>query len=84
MDLFDKCREFKEHRLAKAAGVYPYFLPISENHGTEVTVHGKRLIMAGSNNYLGLTKHPKVMAAAEIRNASNTPWTRPFRLSRTI
>lgn len=65
MDLFDKCREFKEHRLAKAAGVYPYFLPISENHGTEVTVHGKRLIMAGSNNYLGLTKHPKVMAAAE-------------------
>jgi 8-amino-7-oxononanoate synthase len=65
VDLFDKCREFKEHRLAKAAGVYPYFLPISENHGTEVTVHGKRLIMAGSNNYLGLTKHPKVMAAAE-------------------
>lgn len=65
MDLFDKCREFKEHRLAKAAGVYPYFLPISENHGTEVTIGGKRLIMAGSNNYLGLTKHPKVMAAAE-------------------
>ena len=65
MDLFDKCREFKEHRLAKAAGVYPYFLPIAENHGTEVTVGGKRLIMAGSNNYLGLTKHPKVMAAAE-------------------
>ena len=65
MDLFDKCRAFKEHRLAKAAGVYPYFLPISENHGTEVTIGGKRLIMAGSNNYLGLTKHPKVIAAAE-------------------
>jgi 8-amino-7-oxononanoate synthase len=51
--------------LAQRAGIYPYFLPIAENHGTEVTIHGKRLIMAGSNNYLGLTKHPKVMAAAE-------------------
>ncbi len=65
MDLFDKCNRFKEHRLAKAAGIYPYFLPIAENHGTEVTVEGRRLIMAGSNNYLGLTKHPKVIAAAD-------------------
>ncbi len=65
MDLFDKCNRFKEHRLAKAAGIYPYFLPIAENHGTEVTVGGRRIIMAGSNNYLGLTKHPKVIAAAE-------------------
>ena len=65
MDLFDKCNRFKEHRLAKAAGFYPYFLPIAENHGTEVTINGRRIIMAGSNNYLGLTKHPKVMAAAE-------------------
>ncbi|MEK7315962.1 MAG: aminotransferase class I/II-fold pyridoxal phosphate-dependent enzyme, partial [Candidatus Eisenbacteria bacterium] len=51
--------------MAQRAGIYPYFLPISENHGTEVTIKGKRLIMAGSNNYLGLTKHPKVIAAAE-------------------
>jgi 7-keto-8-aminopelargonate synthetase-like enzyme len=51
--------------LAKAAGIYPYFLPIAENHGTEVTIGGRRMIMAGSNNYLGLTKHPKVIAAAE-------------------
>jgi 8-amino-7-oxononanoate synthase len=65
VDLFSKCNDFTEHRLAQRAGVYPYFLPIAENHGTEVTVQGKRLIMAGSNNYLGLTKHPKVMAAAE-------------------
>jgi 8-amino-7-oxononanoate synthase len=65
VDIFEKCERFKEHRLAQAAGIYPYFLPISENHGTEVTIQGKRLIMAGSNNYLGLTKHPKVMAAAE-------------------
>lgn len=65
VDIFDKCNEFTEHRLAQRAGIYPYFLPIAENHGTEVTVQGRRLIMAGSNNYLGLTKHPKVMAAAE-------------------
>lgn len=65
MDLFDKCNRFKEHRLAQAAGIYPYFLPIAQNHGTEVTIDGRRIIMAGSNNYLGLTKHPKVMAAAE-------------------
>jgi 8-amino-7-oxononanoate synthase len=65
VDLFDKCSAFKEHRLVQKAGFYPYFLPISDNHGTEVTIAGKRLIMAGSNNYLGLTKHPKVIAAAE-------------------
>lgn len=65
VDLFDKCNAFKEHRLVQRAGFYPYFLPISDNHGTEVTIDGKRLIMAGSNNYLGLTKHPKVIAAAE-------------------
>ena len=64
MDLFEKCERFTEHRVAQRAGFYPYFLPISENHGTEVTIGGKRLIMAGSNNYLGLTKHPRVMAAA--------------------
>ncbi|MGH7682538.1 MAG: aminotransferase class I/II-fold pyridoxal phosphate-dependent enzyme [Candidatus Eiseniibacteriota bacterium] len=65
VDLFDKCNAFKEHRLVQRAGFYPYFLPISDNHGTEVTIDGKRLIMAGSNNYLGLTKDPRVIAAAE-------------------
>jgi 8-amino-7-oxononanoate synthase len=65
MDLFDKCKKFKEHQLAKRAGVYPYFLPIQENHGPEVIIGGRKVIMAGSNNYLGLTQHPKVLAAAE-------------------
>ena len=64
MDLFDKCNRFKEHRLAKAAGIYPYFLPIAENHGTEVTIDGRRIIMAGSNNYLGLTTHPRLRQRA--------------------
>lgn len=45
-------------------GVYPYFIPLDENEGSEVVFKGKRLIMCGSNNYLGLTTHPKVREAA--------------------
>ena len=44
--------------------MYPYFIPLNENEGTEVVFQGKRLIMCGSNNYLGLTTHPKVREAA--------------------
>lgn len=65
MDLFDKCKKYREHHLAKRAGIYPYFLPIQENHGPEVIIAGKKVIMAGSNNYLGLTQHPRVLAAAD-------------------
>jgi len=45
-------------------GIYPYFIPLSENEGTVVEFKGHRLIMCGSNNYLGLTTHPKVREAA--------------------
>lgn len=45
-------------------GIYPYFLALAENEGTEVVFNGKRMIMCGSNNYLGLTTHPKVKEAA--------------------
>lgn len=44
--------------------MYPYFIPISDSEGTEVEIKGRRLIMAGSNNYLGLTHHPQVVDAA--------------------
>jgi len=64
MDLFDKCYSFTRADEAKASGAYPYFRPISENHGPTVSMNGQELIMAGSNNYLGLSKHPEVMAAA--------------------
>lgn len=47
-----------------AQGMYPYFIPLDENEGTEVVYHGQRLIMCGSNNYLGLTTHPRVKQAA--------------------
>ncbi|MBK7377832.1 MAG: aminotransferase class I/II-fold pyridoxal phosphate-dependent enzyme [Ignavibacteriales bacterium] len=45
-------------------GVYPYFRPIEANEGPVVQIEGKRKIMAGSNNYLGLTNHPEVKEAA--------------------
>jgi len=64
MSLFDKCRDFTDARDAQEAGFYPYFIPLTDSEGTEVTVGDHRLIMIGSNNYLGLTTHPKVRQAA--------------------
>jgi len=64
MDLFEKCKEFTRAREAMEAGYYPYFIPLDQTEGTEVIIGGKRLIMIGSNNYLGLTTHPKVRQAA--------------------
>ena len=64
MDLFDKCFEFTRAAEARAAGYYPYFIPLEDTEGTEVVIKGKRMIMIGSNNYLGLTTHPKVRQAA--------------------
>jgi len=64
MDLFDKCRQFTAAREVQAAGLYPYFIPLTDSEGTDVVVGNHRLIMIGSNNYLGLTTHPKVRQAA--------------------
>lgn len=64
MDVFEKCRNFTAAKDAMERGIYPYFIPLNENEGTEVVFQGKRLIMCGSNNYLGLTTHPKVREAA--------------------
>ena len=64
MDLFKKCYDFTRADEIKALGVYPYFRAIQENEGPVVQIEGKRKIMAGSNNYLGLTAHPKVVEAA--------------------
>lgn len=64
MDIFEKCHKFIDAKEAIKQGFYPYFIPLSENEGTEVEFKGHRLIMCGSNNYLGLTTHPKVKEAA--------------------
>jgi 8-amino-7-oxononanoate synthase len=63
--LFEKCRNFTAAREAQAAGLYPYFTPISESEDTVVRIAGKTKVMMGSNNYLGLTHHPKVLEAAD-------------------
>jgi 8-amino-7-oxononanoate synthase len=64
LDLFTKCYEFTRADDVKALGLYPYFRPIEANEGPIVQIEGRKVIMAGSNNYLGLTSHPKVKEAA--------------------
>ena len=64
MDIFEKCARYETAKGVQSAGFYPYFIPLSDTEGTEVTVGDHRLIMIGSNNYLGLTTHPRVREAA--------------------
>ncbi len=65
MDIFMKCQEFTKADDVKEAGLYPYFIPLTNNEGTEALIGDHHLIMIGSNNYLGLTVHPKVRKAAQ-------------------
>lgn len=64
MDIFKKCFEWDLDRQAIEKGIYPFFQPLDSMEGTEVTMNGRHIIMIGSNNYLGLTMHPRVKAAA--------------------
>src|SRR5215469_8473993 len=64
-DVFSKTRQFTRLAEVQAAGLYPYFVPTEGSTGTEVIVDGKRRVMIGSNNYLGLTHDPRVIAAAQ-------------------
>ena len=64
MDLFDKCRAFTRADEVKAQGYYPYFRAIEESEGPVVMIEGRKIIMAGSNNYLGLTADPRVKQAS--------------------
>lgn len=63
--LFEKCRNFTRAREVQAMGLYPYFTPIAESEDTVVKIDGKTKVMMGSNNYLGLTHHAKVLDAAQ-------------------
>lgn len=64
MDLFEKCGKYTAAKEVMAAGFYPYFRVVESEQNPEVTVQGRKMVMLGSNNYLGLTSHPKVKEAA--------------------
>jgi 8-amino-7-oxononanoate synthase len=63
-DIFAKTRKFTISRLAKMAGYYPFYNALDSNEGPEAIINGQRVLMLGSNNYLGLTRHPRVVKAA--------------------
>ncbi|HEX9727396.1 MAG TPA: pyridoxal phosphate-dependent aminotransferase family protein [Gemmatimonadales bacterium] len=63
--LFEKCKNYTKAHEVEAAGLYPYFKPISRAEDTVVCIEGHDKVMMGSNNYLGLTHHPRVLEAAK-------------------
>jgi len=65
MDILDKCYSYKEAEDARKQGYYPYFIPFSGGDDTVMVYKGEEKVMIGSNNYLGLTHHPKVVDAAK-------------------
>lgn len=64
-DIFTKAVNFTKADEVKAAGLYPYFKPLEATDGTIVEIEGNKVIMAGSNNYLGLTNDPRTIEAAK-------------------
>lgn len=64
MKTLDKCSDYKQADEVKAQGIYPYFRAIQDSEGPVVKMEGKDVVMAGSNNYLGLTTHPSVIEAS--------------------
>jgi 8-amino-7-oxononanoate synthase len=68
-DIFEKAYSFTRADEAEAAGMHPYFKPIAEQFGGEVMVNGRRMVISGSNDYLGLTQDPRLKEAA--RDALN-------------
>ncbi len=64
-DVFEKCFKFMAADNARKMGIYPFFRPLDFADGPEAQINGKRVVMFGSNNYLGLTTHPKVRDAAK-------------------
>jgi 8-amino-7-oxononanoate synthase len=64
MDVFQKAFEYDLYEVYKAKGLYPYFRPIETGNDTEVSINGKKMIMLGSNSYMGLTFNEKTMQGA--------------------
>ena len=62
-DIFEKCYEPQKQDELREAGIYPYFRALESRQDVEVMMEGKRRIMLGSNNYLGLTVQPEIIEA---------------------
>lgn len=79
-DIFEKANNWTAADDVRKAGLYPYFRPNTSQMGTEVTIGGKKMIMVGSNNYLGLVTHPEVLEAmqAAIRKYGSACTGSPF------
>ncbi len=63
-DVFSKAYDFQIVEQARDLDIYPFFQPLDSNDGPEGSIYGRRVLMFGSNNYLGLTRHPAVVEAA--------------------
>jgi len=70
LDVFQKCFDFKDAEFIRELGLYPYFRVIASGQDPVVTMNGTPVIMLGSNNYLGLTNHPEIKAAAAVALAA--------------
>jgi len=62
--IFDKVKAFKTAAQLKELGIYPYFRIISSAQDTEVMIGNQKVLMLGSNSYLGLTNHPKIQGSS--------------------
>ena len=62
-DIFEKCEKYTLANDYRAMGIYPYFHALESRQAPEVIMEGKRRIMLGSNNYLGLTENPEIIQA---------------------
>ncbi|WP_445666430.1 aminotransferase class I/II-fold pyridoxal phosphate-dependent enzyme [Fodinibius sp. AD559] len=84
-DIFAKAYDFTKAEEIKAEGLYPYFKPLQATDGTTVQIDGREVIMAGSNNYLGLTNDPRVIeAATEVLKVYGTGCTGSRYLNGTL
>src|SRR6195952_6102284 len=63
--LQEKIAQFQDANIIREMGLYPYFGPIESGQDTEVIIDGKRVLMFGSNSYLGLTNHPAIKEASK-------------------
>ena len=77
-NVLEKARLYKASLAVKEKGIYPYFRPIETEQDTEVVIDGKKVLMFGSNSYLGLTGHPKIKEAAKA--AINTSISKLFKI----